>query len=306
MHAVNIGPCFGAFLYMRTFRQDIDQLLINAGGVISRRDHPELGPALDWLVRTHELSAVLPGVYAPRSMAASTLTRIRAAAAWSPDLVLTGPAAASVSFWPSVPVSVVTAAVPTRRSGSSGFAFSRRIIPVDLIEERHGLRYTSPALTALDLCELHDGNGIDRALRTRTATLEGMRCAMALQGKRLGNPLRRRLLLDSRDEPWSAAERLAHRLLREAKITGWNGNLAVRCRGHLYYLDIAFEGSRLVIEIDGRLHEDDPAVFENDRLRQNDLAVSGWQVLRFTWRMLVDDPDYVMATILAALELSRP
>lgn len=123
---------------------------------------------------------------------------------------------------------------------------------------------------------------------------------------RLGNPLRRRLLLDSRDEPWSAAERLAHRLLREAKITGWNGNLAVRCRGHLYYLDIAFEGSRLVIEIDGRLHEDDPAIFENDRLRQNDLAVSGWQVLRFTWRMLVDDPDYVMATILAALELSRP
>jgi len=85
------------------------------------------------------------------------------------------------------------------------------------------------------------------------------------------------LLLDSRDEPWSTAGRLAHRLLREAKITGWKGNLAVRCRGRLYYLDIAFEGGRLAIEIDGRLHEDDPAIFENDRLRQNDLAVSGWQ-----------------------------
>ncbi|HEX2308075.1 MAG TPA: hypothetical protein VHI14_07145 [Jatrophihabitantaceae bacterium] len=35
--------------------------------------------------------------------------------------------------------------------------------------------------------------------------------------------------------------------------------------------------------------------FESDRLRQNELVAAGWRVLRFTWRMLYDDPDRVLA-----------
>jgi len=41
-----------------------------------------------------------------------------------------------------------------------------------------------------------------------------------------------------------------------------------------------------------------------DRYRQNALVLAGWRVLRFTYRMLVDEPDYVIATILAALATS--
>ncbi len=109
------------------------------------------------------------------------------------------------------------------------------------------------------------------------------------------------MLIDSRDEPWSEAERLAHRLMRHYRLMGWRANVGVRVRGARYFIDIAFTRIRLAIEIDGRLHETDPDIFQNDRLRQNALVAEGWTVLRFTYRMLVDDPAYVMREIVAAL-----
>ena len=60
-------------------------------------------------------------------------------------------------------------------------------------------------------------------------------------------------------------------------------------------------GRQYFIEIDGRFHEDDQDVFEEDRLRQNALVRAGWRVLRFTYAMLVNNPVYVVAIIRAAL-----
>lgn len=114
---------------------------------------------------------------------------------------------------------------------------------------------------------------------------------------RFGNRDRRRLLLDSRDEPWSAAERLCHRLLRDAEVQAWTSNWLVHVRGSTYYLDVAFPRLKLVLEIDGRLHEDDPDIFESDRWRQNALVLEGWTVLRFTWRMLQEQPEKVLAAV---------
>ena len=51
-------------------------------------------------------------------------------------------------------------------------------------------------------------------------------------------------------------------------------------------------------------HEDDPDIFENDRLRQNALVLSGWRVLRFTYAMLINEPAQVIATIRRALARS--
>lgn len=56
-----------------------------------------------------------------------------------------------------------------------------------------------------------------------------------------------------------------------------------------------------MLEIDGRLHEDDDDVFENDRHRQNALVLDGWMVLRFTWHMLTEQPELVLASVLTAL-----
>ena len=163
----------------------------------------------------------------------------------------------------------------------------------------------SPALTAVDLSESLGGDPIDTVLRSRMARIGDLWRALDDHPGRRGNVARRRLLVESRDEPWSAAERLGHHLLHVNHVTGWKANHPVRIRGHRYYIDIAFVGARLAVEIDGRLHEEDRSIFERDRYRQNELVRAGWRVLRFTWDMLVKDPDYVISTILAELAATR-
>lgn len=277
--------------------QDEVRFVVEREGVIARRDHPRLANAMAWLVRRGELTPVLPGIFCSREAAATFEARVAALARWDPDAILMGSTAGRLTFWPGLASPKVECAVRWDRSPQVGFGFSRRDVPLELVVERGLLRLTSPALTALDLVATKGGDGIDHALRTRTTTLEKMWAAIELTPGRPGNVDRRRMLLDSRDQPWSAAERLAHRLLRAARITGWRANLPVVLRGQLYYLDVAFPALRLVVEIDGRLHEDDPEVFENDRWRQNALVLEGWVVLRFTWRMLEDHPDLVIAAI---------
>ncbi|WP_375430111.1 DUF559 domain-containing protein [uncultured Friedmanniella sp.] len=287
---------------MRANQDDINQI-VTADGVIVRRRHPELAGALAWARRQGQLRSVLPGVYAPPESAGDLRVRIQALMLSEPDAVLTGVTAAQVSFWPDLAGDVVECAI-RRHLPHPGFEFHHRKVPPELVAERAGLRFTVPALTALDLADSVGGNGIDQALRTRTATLDGLWEALRLTAQRKGNTSRRELLIDSRDEPWSEAERLAHRLLRAAQIKGWKSNHPVVLDGLLYYLDVAFPGIRLVLEIDGRLHEDDPDIFENDRLRQNHLVLEGWIVLRFTWRMLEEDPDGFVATVLAGILLA--
>ena len=182
-----------------------------------------------------------------------------------------------------------------------GYAFSRRRIPEELIAWRDGMRYTAPALTAIDLATFACSDAIDIALRVRAAILADMYEALSLTPHRAGNRERLKLLIDSRGAPWSAAERLGHRLLRTARIKGWQSNLPVLINGQVFYIDIAFKQQKLAIEIDGRLHETDESLFESDRWRQNALVADGWRVLRFTWAMLRDHPDIFLSAVFDAL-----
>lgn len=289
---------------MKNYRE-IDRIL-RAEGVLVRSRHPQVAGIMRPLVQQGALVRVLPGVYSAAAQSTDVRTRIVALMAHDPDAVLTEAAAASVSFWPPLSVGAVTCAVRCRRVPQPGYRFVRRTIPPELVVERAGLRYTAPALTALDLCDSVGGDAIDRVLRVRQATLGQLHRAMELTAARVGNPARRRLLLDSRDEPWSAAERLLHRLLRSAGITGWAANQAVLVDGATYYPDAVFRRLRLIIEVDGRKFHSEADVFESDRWRQNLLILDGWCVLRFTWRMLEERPEEVVAIIRRALAMLPP
>ena len=282
-------------------RAEINALLQAAGGLVSRRDHPDLAGSFDWLVREGRLTAVLPGVYAASEIAHTWQTRVRALGLRHRDAVLLGAGAARVSFWPDAPLDRIEAAVPSALKPQPGFFFNRRHIPAELIIERASLRYSVPALTAIDLATFACSDAIDVALRTRATTLAGMYEALRMTPHRAGNRETLQLLIDSRGEPWSAAERLSHRLLRAAHIKGWETNLPVLVGGQLFYVDIAFRRQKLAIEIDGRLHETDEDLFESDRWRQNALVADGWRVLRFTVAMLRDHPDVFISAILDAL-----
>ena len=282
-------------------QSEVDLLVRRGGGLISRRDHPALANTMAWLVRQGKLVPVLPGIYAPPELARNVEVLMRAVSLRHTDAVVLGAAAARASFWPDAPMRTIDVAAATRLARRQGYTFSRRHIPAELVVERAGLRYTAPALTAIDLATFECADAIDIALRTRAATLGGMYEALRLTPNRAGNQQRLELLIDSRNEPWSAAERVAHRILRAAGLTGWKTNFPVFLEGRLYYIDIAFPHLKLAIEIDGRLHEEDEDLFESDRWRQNALVADGWRVLRFTWQMLQEHPEVVVAAILQAL-----
>ena len=287
---------------MRALQKDIQQILAT-DGVISRRDHLNLTGAIDRQVRNGTLRPVLPGVYAAPKMCDPVRTRILAVMRWDPDAILVGRAAAWASFWPEIRVASVTCSVRHQRRPQRGYEFTRRRIPAELVVSRSGLRLTSPALTALDLSATVGGEAIDQALRTRATTLAHLQRAMELTAARVGNRTRRQLLLDSCAEPWSEAERSIHRLLRAAGISGWEANKPVVLRDSTFYVDLIFRKLRLVIEIDGRLYHAGAEVFETDRRRQNLLVLDGWCVLRFTWTMIEERPEEVIAMVLEAIEM---
>jgi len=62
----------------------------------------------------------------------------------------------------------------------------------------------------------------------------------------------------------------------------------------------------MIIEADGRPFHTKRADFENDRRRDNLAVANGYRVLRFTYRMLTDDPGDVLRTVLRAGSLEAP
>ena len=96
--------CFLRILLICGARDEVELLLRANGGLVVRRDHPELGGSFDWLIREGRLATVLPGVYATPEIARTWQTRARALALRHRDAVLIGAAAARVSFWPAAPL----------------------------------------------------------------------------------------------------------------------------------------------------------------------------------------------------------
>lgn len=274
-------------------------------GLALTRDHMTERARLGRLVRSGEIVRVLPGAFLRADLADDSTARIVAAARWAPDAVVTGMAAARLSFWPNAQVPIIELASARQFSPIPGFRFERRTIPPEHTQVRHGVRLTTPAFTAVDLASVDEGRCIDTALRARGATVDLLNEALSAQYRRRGTQARRRVVLRSRTEPWSALERATHRLLDDAGISGWVANHPVCLEGHWLYLDLWFAKSGLVIELDGRAFHSSPHDFERDRFRQNLIVLHGWQILRFTARMISDDPAGVLAQIRTALALCK-
>ena len=284
---------------------DIIDELLALDRVILAREHPRLENALVRAASAGRLVRPLPGVFADPGNADQLLTKVAAVSRWDPNAVIRGRAAAALSYWPELEVPTVEVASPTRHQPQPGFTFQRRRIPPELLQRREPFAFTTPPLTAMELSTMADTEPIDLALRRRAADLASLQHALEQTSKRRGNTERWRVLLDSRAEPWSKAERLAHRLYRDAGITGWVGNLKIWVpqQWATYYLDIAFERQRLACEVDGREFHDTDDAFETDRERQNVIVLTGWTVLRFTWKMLTEQPDHVVWVTREALAI---
>ncbi len=173
----------------------------------------------------------------------------------------------------------------------------RDLDPVDIVEKR-GVRVTAMPLTVVE-ASARSRSGMklmDNALQ-RHVDLNSLWWSHLRNKGRTGAPRSRRLLQTASGGARSHAERLLHKLLREAGITGWKSNYRVAG----YRVDVGFPGPRVAIEVDGYAFHSGAEAFQIDRERQNAIVIRDWQVLRFTWLDLTEYPERVIAVVRAAI-----
>jgi very-short-patch-repair endonuclease len=171
------------------------------------------------------------------------------------------------------------------------------LAPADVVE-RNGLRVTTLPLTVVEAAARRGGGAklMDSALQRHVELPQLWRAHLRNKGRH-GSPAARRLLQAASDGARSEAERLLVKLLRDNGITGWKANYPLGG----YKIDVAFPKQKVAIETDGWAFHSSQDDFQNDRERQNKIALLGWQVLRFTWLDLTEYPQRVLAEIRFAI-----
>jgi len=246
-----------------------------------------------------------PGVFFVDDRPLTDAGRIRAGVwAYGPQATASGLAAAWWHDLCKFPPDIVEVTVPRNSNGRrrTGTRVRRRDLLAGDIVDRHGMRVTALPLTVVEAA-VRRGGGVrlmDTALQRHVA-LQPLWDAHLRNKGRHGSPASRRLLVAAADGARSEAERLLVQLLRDNKITGWKANHPVAG----YKVDVVFGYERVAIETDGFAFHSSAADFQNDRERQNKIALAGYQVLRFTWLDLTEHPDRVLAEICRALRFRR-
>lgn len=259
---------------------------IARSGVIRSRDLPGSARTLSRLSVRGRVHRLFPGIYADPAVSGELPLRAHALLLWDPDAVITGDAAAALTYDRGATADVIEFHSRRKKWAPAGYRLHRSGVPVRDVMIHHGLRVTRVARTVTHLAARDDGSAIDNAFRlTRRLSVQDLWESLHRSGRRRGNRQRRLIVRDSRDRPWSAAERLVHAMFRRGGLTGWVTNHPLRLGESSAYLDIAFPHLRVVIEVDGYAHHGREQ-FESDRERQNELVRRGWRVIRVTWAMI--------------------
>lgn len=273
-------------------------------GVITRGQAVACGMSsftIDRYVQSGEWVSLVPGVYLRGDRARTPEVRLRAAVygagegatAWGP----------SAAWWHGLLGRAPRAqyvTVPHRRvvKAPDGVRIRRRDLRPEDVTSHRRLRVTGLPLTVIEAAvEMPDGSVfLDRALQRHT-TLGLVERAHHRNPGRRGSRAAEHLLCVARTGGDSEAERILHRLLKEAGITGWRPQVS-SCG---FEIDVAFVAERVAIEVDGWMWHRDPERQRRDAERQNILVNAGWHVLRFTWHGLTHDPEGVIRQIRHAL-----
>lgn len=179
---------------------------------------------------------------------------------------------------------------------------ARDIITID------GIRCTSLARTLLDLAEILDRRGleraIDRAEQLRILDMNAINDVLARANGHRGAPILRSVL----DKHYAGSTITRHKLeelmlaiCRTAGIPRPRINEWIALPNNTGYEgDFVWPAQRLIVETDGYETHGTRHAFEHDRERDQRLMLAGYRVTRFTWRHILNDPERV-ATVLRNL-----
>jgi hypothetical protein len=181
----------------------------------------------------------------------------------------------------------------------------RTLLVPSAVTDRFGLPITTRTETLLDCLgwlRIRPARDLlDRAFQQRWLTPHDLDRRLDEQAGRWGNRQLARLLHESRPGAEAESERRGQKLLDQAGITGWVGNLPITLAGERFRIDIAFAEHRLAIEIDGWAFHRNKERRDRDIRKANLLTQAGWRVLIFTWEDVTERPHYFVRSILSVL-----
>jgi very-short-patch-repair endonuclease len=225
------------------------------------------------------LHSVYRGIYAVGHAALSNEGRwFAAVAACGEGALLSHRSAAEL--WRMLPIGAgpIHVTVP----GSGGRARRRGLVihhsslllPTDTTR-RDGIAVTKPARTIADLKRTEPATLVRKALRQ--AAFLGLHVGNEGEGARERSELERRMLWTCRRHHLPAPE--------------------VNVPLGPFTVDFLWRDRRLVVETDGWEGHRGRQAFEDDRARDAFLRLQGYEVLRFTWRQVFEDPRSVVAVL---------
>lgn len=282
----------------------LNEFLRKHDGVITLAQAREAGlsaRATQRRVESGQWRRCSPGVYFVDDRPFTDAARIRAAVwGYGPRAVASG---LTAGWWQELTRFApdrLEVTVPRDSHGRchDGSRIRRRDLDPSDVTELNGLRVTAAPLTVVEAAVQFRGGAklMDSALQRHVDLLSLWRTHLRNKG-RTGAPRARRLLQAADHGARSEAERLLHKLLRDAGISGWKANYRVGG----YRVDVGFPVQKVAIEVDGFAFHSGADEFQIDRTRQNDIVLMRWQVLRFTWLDLAEYPERVVAVIRSSL-----
>jgi predicted transcriptional regulator of viral defense system len=174
------------------------------------------------------------------------------------------------------------------------------------VTEHDGVPCTTVARTLLDLAEVVDRRGLERAIseaeRLRLFDLRAVEDVLSRANGRHSAAVLRAVLADL-EEPALTANELEERFYAICKAAGvprpqvnvW----LVIDDGAAVKADFLWRTRRLVVETDGFGAHGTREAFERDRLRDQRLRLAGYDSVRFTRRQVVREPSRVETTLSA-------
>lgn len=283
-------------------------------GMVARRQLQELGlgpDAIDHRVQGGRLHPSHRGVYAvghPRPIGRARW--MAAVLAGGPGAVLSHASAAALWGLRPTAKTRIDVTVPGRRGrGRPGIALHRvRGLAHEDRATRDGIPVTAVARTLLDLAEVAPAPQLERAVeeaqRLRLLDLAAIQGVCERSHGRHGLRALRAVLADAR-EPLpvrSELERRFARLCEEADLPPPALNVTVAG----FEVDAYWPRGRLIVELDGFAYHRSRAAFERDRLRDADLQLAGYRVLRITARRLDREPAAIAAALRMLLTAAPP
>ena len=197
---------------------------------------------------------------------------------------------------------------PTQRRSRGRIKLHRGALQPEDRTIENGIPVTSVARTVLDLASMVDLRRVERALeRAEKLELFDLHEMTAACDRAPGHhglkTLHQALALHLPDNRTrSELERDLLDLCRDHDLPLPQVNTIVEG----YEVDALWPDARLILEVDSWEHHRDRAAFERDRVRDAELGLAGYTVIRITARRLADQPEQVAALIRRAISSRWP